>query len=129
MVAKRELWKNLPMPDKKETLNFSNEYSLQEFGIICQGLIPEQMEDKWFIFYEEPCLYFHRSWTGYCIYQLEFKENDGMFGVIKAWVNRDPEQYKETDLVYDQELLYFLVERMLLQKNIQFPLPKSMKST
>ena len=32
------------------------------------------MEDKWFIFMENGILYFHRSWTGVCIYQVHFDE-------------------------------------------------------
>ena len=31
------------------------------------GHIPEMMEDKWFIYWQDDRLFFHRSWTGYCI--------------------------------------------------------------
>jgi len=32
------------------------------------GLVPEEIEDKWFIYWEDDTLFFHRSWTGNCIY-------------------------------------------------------------
>ncbi len=123
MVATRQSWKTLPMPDQKGDLAFSGRYLLQEFGTMCQGLIPEQMEDKWFIFYEEPWLYFHRSWTGICVYQLELRKEGDRVVVTESWVNQHPEQYKQTSLSYDQKLLHFLIETMLLKRPSQLPLP------
>lgn len=32
------------------------------------------MEDKWFIYYEEPHLFLHRSWTGQPVYKLTLKD-------------------------------------------------------
>lgn len=32
--------------------------------IIRDGLDPQQMEDKWVVFYEDSTLFVHRSWTG-----------------------------------------------------------------
>ena len=46
---------------------------------------------------EGSTLWAHRSWTGYCIYQIDFKE-DGHHVVL---VNRDPEQYKCTSMEED----------------------------
>jgi len=41
--------------------------------------------------------------------------------VEEAWVNRSPEQYRETDDIYDAEVLSFLVERILLGRDVCFP--------
>ena len=60
------------------------------------GFVPRDMDDKWFIYYaeDEEILYLHRSWTGFCVFMVKFKEVDGGFAAMKAVVNEDPEQYK-----------------------------------
>ena len=59
------------------------------------------MEDKWFWFMEGNTLYAHRSWTGYCIYRIDFKPDNKHV----VTVNRDPEQYKCTSTAQDAEQL------------------------
>lgn len=86
-IAKRDDWRIQEMPstykipffeglyshEKFYQEDFDRLYSQEEFEKIAAGVIPKQMEDKWFIFYEEPWLYFHRSWTGFCIFEVRFE--------------------------------------------------------
>jgi hypothetical protein len=60
------------------------------------------MEDKWFIYHDSGWVYFHRSWTGFCIYKLRFEQVGDQFVVREAWVTRDREQYTNDDIVWDQ---------------------------
>jgi hypothetical protein len=60
------------LPESRADLSFAESYTAGEFERIKRGVIPREMEDKWFVFYEEPWLYFHRSWTGACIYAVRF---------------------------------------------------------
>jgi hypothetical protein len=85
-------------------------YAPEEFDRLKQGSVPEQMEDKWFIFYEEPWLHLHRSWTGFCIYQVRLEATADGDRMAEALVNRDPEQYRETDLMADAMLLAVLLD-------------------
>ncbi|MFZ1039972.1 MAG: hypothetical protein WCA79_07110 [Anaerolineales bacterium] len=62
------------MPAVKTRLAF--EPCFTEFEKITRGIVPHQMEDKWFIFLEDMQLNFHRSWTGQCIYQIKFKKKE-----------------------------------------------------
>jgi hypothetical protein len=39
-------------------------FTEEEYAKLQKGLIPTAMEDKWFIYCENDCLHFHRSWTG-----------------------------------------------------------------
>ena len=55
------------------------------------------MEDKWFWYMEGPTLWAHRSWTGHCIYRIDFGEGDNH--VVS--VNRDPAQYACTSIEED----------------------------
>jgi 8-oxo-dGTP diphosphatase len=75
-------------------------------AVLRRGNIPRAMEDKWFWYMERSTLWAHRSWTGYCIYRIDFKE-DGRHAVT---VNRDPEQYARTDIGEETETLNKLLD-------------------
>jgi hypothetical protein len=124
-IAGRNSWKNLPLPEEREELNVEAYFSDEEFRLIFHGLIPVVMEDKWFIFLADNNLYIHRSWTGYCIYQVRFTKKGNGFCIEEAWVNRNRDQYKENDLNYDRELLIFLIDRFLLNRRTRIPERKS----
>lgn len=110
-AATRASWKTQPMPTRRATLTIQRRFSPAEIRRMRQGFIPREMEDKWFLFMEEHTLYVHRSWTGFCIYEVHFS-TDG--AVQTAWVNRDPAQYTETDNAQDERLLLALVDQFLL---------------
>jgi hypothetical protein len=85
-----------------------------EYESIRYGLVPEQMEDTWFIFVEADTLYFHRSWPGHCIFQLTLTREGERYAVGDALVNRDAGQYGGTDDAYDVRLLNYLIDNLLL---------------
>ena len=74
-TAKKGDWKTTNMPEKNKTVPLNVGFSDEQMGKIKSGFIPEEMEDKWFIYYveEEQSLYLHRSWTGFCVYIVQFK--------------------------------------------------------
>jgi hypothetical protein len=84
------------------------------------------MEDKWFIFMERDWLYFHRSWTGTCIYQIRLAREGERYVVTEALTNRKEEQYRETNNEHDSALLGFLIDNLLLGKQTPFPLPNDL---
>jgi hypothetical protein len=88
---------------------------------IVRGIIPEQMEDKWFVYYDQGILNFHRSWTGYCVYRLHTDDNGRELNFNQAEVNRDPEQYQETDDDADARMIPYLIDTLLLGRPAQFP--------
>jgi hypothetical protein len=117
-IAVRNSWKTMPLPARREKLDIERTFTEQEYERLACGLIPEGMEDKWFIFMENDVLSFHRSWTGVCIYEVQF---DNQRTINDVWVNRDGEQYKVTDNEYDKKLLTFLIDNLLLGQNTPFP--------
>ena len=124
-VATREDWKALPMPARTAVLEINLSLTQEELQRVTSGHIPFDMDDKWFIFFEEPTLYFHRSWTGTCVYRAAIKQNgDGSAVIASAEVNRDPEQHATSDDRYDRLLLIYLVEQILLQRDVPFPVPQ-----
>lgn len=123
-------WKHLPDPSKKEDLQFSMFFTDEEAERLMFGLIPQQMEDKWFIYFSDGWLRFHHSWTGAVIYAIRLDGSPAGVRVIESWVNRDPEQYSATDTEYDKKLLRFLIEAFLLKEaDVIFPLPSGLANS
>ena len=95
--ARRGDWKTKAMPEQHETFVLHRSFSDEEREVLRLGHVPQAMEDKWFWYMEGPTLWAHRSWTGYCIYRIDFRED----GCHVVTVNRDPEQYGCTDIGED----------------------------
>jgi hypothetical protein len=76
--ATRDSWQNMPKPAARVSLDLNRTFSGEEHQLLCLGLIPEVMEDKWFSHVDGDWLSFHRSWTGYCIYLVRLAHEDGV---------------------------------------------------
>lgn len=96
-TIQRTDWKTEPMAAQRRRLTCTEQYTDDEFTHLAAGLLPESMEDKWFIFYEAPWLYLHRSWTGFCIFQVRFEPAERGMRMVDVWVNDDRSHYAETD--------------------------------
>lgn len=126
-IATRASWKNLQfLSDRKSRINFERKFTKEEFEKLARGFVPQAMEDKWFVFLENDILYFHRSWTGFCIYRVHFKREGEHYKVSEVWANRDADQYKELSDEYDRQLLSFLIENLLLKNRVPFPIKKNL---
>lgn len=122
-IAVKEDHLNLSLPRSRESLGLLRHFNHAEFILIRKGSIPASMDDKWFIYFDPERfeLRIHRSWTGFCIYTLRFREDSEGFEVSEAWVNRKAEQYSSTDNRYDAELASWLIDVFLLGKERDFP--------
>ena len=105
-VARRDDWKTVAMPETHETFVLNRSFTDEEMDALRRGNIPQAMEDKWFWYMEGQTLWAHRSWTGFCIYRIDFKED----GRHTETVNRDPEQYASADAAADAESLNALLD-------------------
>ena len=94
------------MPDQHDTFIFQRPLTSQQMAALRRGNIPQEMEDKWFWFMEGDTLFAHRSWTGICVYRIEFKPDNNHV----VTVNRDPEQYKCTSTAEDAQQLNSLLD-------------------
>jgi hypothetical protein len=119
--AKQEDWNTKPLPAKRASLSLDRTFTQAEMGRIKQGLVPAEMEDKWFVYFDSNALYFHRSWTGICIYVVQFTENKDSWHMTEADVNRDSEQHKATDDKHDSQMISYLVDVLLLHREAEFP--------
>lgn len=94
-------WKALDMPAKHEVFTLKRKFTPEQMNNLKKGHIPQEMEDKWFWYMEGNTLYAHRSWTGFCVYVINFSENDNH----TVTVNREPSQYTETSIDKDRQKL------------------------
>ncbi|MVN22555.1 hypothetical protein [Mucilaginibacter arboris] len=116
-IAKSTSWNNIPI-DKPIQLKISLKFNDEQFSKLIKGLIPREMEDKWFIYFENDWLYFHRSWTGFGVYKaLLIKEQDSYY-IKYFWAERNQEKYKNQDEKVDVETFSFLIARGLLEEDV-----------
>lgn len=123
--AQRSDWKTQPMPDACARVAVGWPFHTHDVERMRAGLVPQQMEDKWFIFWEDGSLYFHRSWTGFCLYILRFQQTGDAWSAVECTINREPEQYSATDDDYDLRMLSFLIDCLLLGRPAAFPSKQS----
>ena len=126
--AKKKDWKTTELPSKRESLDLQRTFTINEMDQISQGLIPKSMDDKWFIYSEANGIYFHRSWSGSCIYFIKIEKSMSEFEIVESWVNREPTQYSQSDIDYDLKLLSFLIDAHLLNKSVHFPIKEEDKN-
>lgn len=119
-------WKTKPMPAAHAVLDIEGAYTQPEYVTISYGFIPQSRDDKWFVYLDGEWLYFHRSWTGTCVFQLRIVPVDGHYEAVQAIVNRDPQEYRSSDDAYDVALLAYLIDRLLLGRFAPFPQPEGL---
>ena len=114
-------WRTSPLPDARSLVVLNRPFSAKDLRRIRKGLIPEQMEDKWFIYWQDSTLFMHRSWTGYCVYEISFSVVAEDIHATEVRVNRDPEQYTGTGDEHDAKMALYLVDALLLRRDVEFP--------
>lgn len=117
-VATRKTWKNEPI-DNPKRIEISLRFTDEQFLKLTRGLIPQQMEDKWFIFYENGWLYFHRSWTGFGHYKAYIVKEEEGYSINEFWAERNQEKYKNKDDNIDIETFTFLIAQGLLEIDVR----------
>ena len=111
------------MPASVARVPFEESYSAEEYALIARGLIPQEMEDRWFIYEDNGVVYVHRSWTGACIYRVRFEATEDLYRIVEVLVSRDQEQYRGDDVEFDARVLRFLIDDVLLGRPAARPEP------
>lgn len=118
--ATKNDWNTKPLPEQYTTLQLNRKFKKTAMESIKKGVVPEEMEDKWFIYYDpsEDKLYMHRSWTGFLIYVVQFEEREDTIVATNAVVNQDPSQYRcNKDESAEKELLLRILQSHLFAWN------------
>jgi len=120
-AAQPDDWNTEVFPQEVSEVTLNRPFSLDEIALIKRGVVPKEMEDKWFIYWQDDGLFFYRSWTGFCIYIVCFDVTEDGAEMTSAAINRDPDQYNCTDDAYDAEMISYLIEVLLLHRPATFP--------
>jgi len=107
----------LPIP-------YTADFDAAQTARLAQGLIPREMEDKWFMYFEAPYLYLHRSWTGHPGYRVQLESTSTGSRVLEALLAVEPGDTSTDGLDYEAQLLDFLISNLLLDAGKPFPLPE-----
>ncbi len=108
-------------PGPMEPIPFRDHFTPDEVRRLRLGLVPMEMEEKWFVYCEDDTLYFHRSWTGYCLYTVRLEAEGDGYGVAEARVATEPDKYRRSTDEYECALLRVLVRDLLLDEPMPFP--------
>jgi hypothetical protein len=112
-IATKGTWKNTPI-DNPKRIDIDLVFTVKQFSKLRMGLIPQQMEDKWFIYYEKDWLYFHRSWTGDGIYKAKLNKITDGYAITEFWAERNQEKHRNENDNADITTFSFLIARGLL---------------
>jgi hypothetical protein len=119
-------WKTTPMPEARRAVDFTRTFRPHEVAKLRRGRIPEQMEDKWFVYWRDAEegsatdgsaeLFFHRSWTGLCVFIVTVVvDDDGGGRATRAVANGDVEQYRGSE-ESDRSLVGQLIDGLLARR-------------
>ena len=115
--ATKDSWNITSMDSPKQIACFLL-FDKYEFERIQWGYIPVQMEEKWFAYFDNNWLHFHRSWTGYEIFKAEIVAVNEAYVINSFWAERNSEKYGNTNEEVDIQTFCFLIARLLLQTDI-----------
>lgn len=117
--ANKNSWTIKPMPANPIVLDFDILVQKDLVPALTKGFIPKEMEDKWFIYFEDNKLFMHRSWTGFLVCSINFKEQDGGLRSDKIEINSDKDQFEPTP--YPEFLLMIenIVANLILKNSKQ----------
>jgi hypothetical protein len=122
-AATRADWKLQDYDGPFQAIDCADAFPAEEWTRLQQGLVPESMDDKWFVFFEAPFLHLHRSWTGELVYRLRFDAHEGGARVGEALVSRNVQMTYGP--AWEGAFVSFLLRGMMLRQDVSFPAPPS----
>ncbi|MCL2645933.1 MAG: hypothetical protein FWD61_02885 [Phycisphaerales bacterium] len=116
-TATKTSWTNNPIKQpKKIKVNLS--FSEEQYRALCKGFVPQEMEDKWFIYHEDDWLYFHHSWVHCGIYRARLTKKQNGVVIEEFEVERHPKIYRNED---EEDIVIFatLIAHLLLKIDVR----------
>ena len=128
MVAKKTDWE---IKEFKDTIriDYTETFSNEKFQKIKNGFIPRQMEDKWFIYFHDGYLHFHRSWTGIAFCKVHFQKIETGAKITHILADSELAKLSNSETSYFINAVDQMVSNILLGKSKPYPKPKNSKKT
>jgi len=109
-------------------IEYHRELSWADYSRIRTGYVPRSSRDKWLVLHQRGELLFYRSGNGTFVYGTKFSHAGGVFHASRLVVNDDPGQLVPQPDHYERTLLNYLIERLLLGREVRFPAPPGIDS-
>lgn len=119
--ATADSWIHKPMSSERAKTRYHDKFTPREMDKIRLGYIPEEMEEKWFIYMEGDWLYLHQSWTGDCTFMVRFYRGAYHYRIAEAWTTRDGIERGTLKRKDDAREMKFLIRFLLLGEDIEYP--------
>ena len=113
-TATKASWKTNPPPEDRQHFELPLLFNDDEGEKIRLGHVPKDMDDRWFIYFDQGWLYFHRSWTGDCIFGVRLDGSSAGARVVDAWASRDSKRYNSPGMEQEKDLVTELIRTRLL---------------
>lgn len=113
--ATRASWKTEPRPAKTAELKLALTLTAAEYQHLRYGFVPQEMEDKWFVYELDRTVHLHRSWTGLWFASVKFEETPEGYRAATALVNREPAQHAGTDDAADAAMIEAHCRRLVAE--------------
>jgi hypothetical protein len=120
MAASATSWKHKPFKDGIP-LPYQAIFDSEQFARVRAGFVPQEMEQKWFIYFEEPHLFIHRSWTGRPVYRLALRKVEKGAEVTEALWSKDLAEAPGASFDYEVQMLDYLVSGFFLGQSKPLP--------
>ncbi len=98
-----------PLPKKNTLIPYQRTFSQTAYELLSFGFMPKSMDDRWLIYMDNKTIFFHRSWTGHCIYKVILEKKGEEFIVKEARANRNPKEFTGKDEQRDIKTINALI--------------------
>jgi len=123
MVIEKTRWKTEGF-SKPHRIKANFRFNETNYARIHFGLLPEEMEDKWFAYFENGKIHFHRSWTGHKRYEAQINKDGDYYMISEVIAERDTDLYRQANDNEDIHLFGFLLGRGVLGLNVDLPVER-----
>ncbi len=120
MTARAQDWPHQPLAHPYEEIAFPRRFSPEELERIAKGRVPVKKSskpsattgavDKWLIYQQGPELFFHRSASGECVFQLDLGAGLARVAGLEGFTPEDR-----------RAVLGYLIDRLLLDSKAPPP--------
>lgn len=114
-MTKPDDWKKAAMPNETESFVSGRKLRPDEFSKLIMGLKPSSMDDKWFVYWLNQSIYFHRSWSGHCIFIAKVEKVEDDIFLTEVITNKKPDQFGTQDIRVKKEMFNKLIDLVLRQ--------------
>lgn len=112
-LVRRGDWQNTPLADPVRIGAPELVLTRDQFEALRRGLLPVEMEDKWFAYMEDDRLFLHRSWTGHGIFEVQFQCHDDVCVAGEVLVTGDQEKLQRSSDDDTADLLRSVINTVL----------------